>query len=184
MSRKNKITEYPIDVQMRDKANKLKYRYNDYDKNKFGIKNDLDSDWILKHIIQCSCTYCGEKDWNKLGCDRIDNSKPHNKDNVLCSCGRCNVLRGNRFSVDDMKEIGEVIKRIEKRNTVYHVAKKKGKTVAKIDCEGNIVKIYPSTVETAIDGYDRSCVGKACNSYVTKKGYSRQVYKGYYWKYL
>ena len=184
MSRNKPIKEYPIESQKKDKAQKLKARYNDLDKKKFGVKNDLDANWILEHIINSKCEYCGKTDWIELGCDRIDNSKPHTKDNVICACGRCNVMRGDWFSVDEMKEIGETIKRIEKRNTVYKVAKRKGKRIAKIDNEGNIIKIYPSIIETTVDGYNRCCVGKACSSYVDKSGYDRTVYKGYYWRYM
>lgn len=181
---KEKKPEKTLDQIKRDKAQKLKARYIDLDKKKFGVGNDLDVDWIVENIINSKCEYCDESNWNKLGCDRIDNSKPHTKDNVICSCGRCNVVRGNKFSVEDMKEIGEVIKRIERRNTVYKVAKKKGKAVAKVDRDGNIIKTYPSIMETVADGYNRTCVGKACKSYKEKSGYDRSVYKGYYWTYI
>ena len=39
------------------------------------------------------CCYCGETDWHKLGADRIDNSKPHSKENCVCACEKCNVER-------------------------------------------------------------------------------------------
>lgn len=39
------------------------------------------------------CYWCGETDWHKLGVDRIDNSKPHTIDNVVCSCWNCNNKR-------------------------------------------------------------------------------------------
>jgi len=168
----------------KNKAQELKYRCKRADKKKFGTDNDLDANWIIENIINSKCIYCGESDWNKLGCDRIDNSKPHTRDNIVCACGRCNIVRGDKFTVDEMKEIGETIKRIEKRNTVYKVTKKKGKTVCKIDKDGNILKIYPSLTETTADGYDRTCVGKACKSYREKSGYDRTVYRGYYWSFL
>lgn len=56
----------------------------------------LTSQWIIDHIFSGQvCCYCGESDWLKLGCDRIDNNKPHTPDNVVCSCGKCNNLRQN-----------------------------------------------------------------------------------------
>ena len=167
-----------------EKSRKMKDRYKHYDKKRFAIDNDLTAEWISENILGKKCEYCGEDNWDKLGCDRIDNSKPHTKDNVICACVRCNRLRGDQFTVDEMKEIGEVIKKIERRNTVYSIAKKKGKTVAKIDKDGNVVKIYPSTVEAQIDGYNRSCVGKAASGYESPDGHKYNVYKGYYWKYL
>ena len=37
--------------------------------------------------------WCGETDWTKLGADRIDETKPHTIDNVVCSCSMCNTKR-------------------------------------------------------------------------------------------
>lgn len=46
--------------------------------------------------------YCGECNWTKLGCDRIDNAKGHTKDNVITACWECNDLRGRmKLSVED-----------------------------------------------------------------------------------
>lgn len=42
------------------------------------------------------CVYCGETEWTKLGLDRIDNDRPHDRCNVLCSCHDCNVERYRR----------------------------------------------------------------------------------------
>lgn len=47
----------------------------------------------LVSIIDCGCKWCGEKDWRKLGADRIDNSKPHTFENCVCSCLHCNAGR-------------------------------------------------------------------------------------------
>ena len=56
----------------------------------------LTAQWIVDNIFTSKCIYCGEDDWKKLGCDRIDNTKPHTPDNVVCSCGKCNVKRGSK----------------------------------------------------------------------------------------
>lgn len=54
----------------------------------------LTKDWIIDNIFSGQkCVYCGEDDWLKLGCDRIDNSKPHTPDNVVCCCKECNNER-------------------------------------------------------------------------------------------
>lgn len=53
----------------------------------------LTPDYIVEHIFPNGCLYCGEKDWRKLGCDRVDNSKPHTPDNVVCCCADCNIKR-------------------------------------------------------------------------------------------
>lgn len=53
----------------------------------------LTAKWIVHNIFSSKCIYCGESDWTKLGCDRIDNEKPHTEDNVVCSCWNCNNKR-------------------------------------------------------------------------------------------
>lgn len=54
---------------------------------------EIDEDFIINNIFSKSCVYCGESDYLKLGCDRIDNSKPHTPDNVVPCCGTCNLKR-------------------------------------------------------------------------------------------
>ena len=53
----------------------------------------IDGKWIRENIYAKSCIYCGENDWRKLGCDRVDNTKSHTPDNVVCSCWDCNNKR-------------------------------------------------------------------------------------------
>lgn len=77
----------------------------------------LTPDFIMNSIFNSSCVYCGEKDWRKLGCDRIDNLKPHTPDNVVCSCGRCNVERGDRFSVDEFKRYKQIYPKLFSENS-------------------------------------------------------------------
>lgn len=43
----------------------------------------------MENIFAKPCAYCGETDWTQLGCHRIDNSKPHTIDNVVCCCRKC-----------------------------------------------------------------------------------------------
>lgn len=54
----------------------------------------LSPEWIVTNIYGSKCFWCGEDDWRKLGCDRIDNTKPHTEDNVICCCAKCNIERG------------------------------------------------------------------------------------------
>lgn len=55
----------------------------------------LTAKWIVENIFSQPCHYnCGESDWKKMGCDRIDNSKPHTPDNVVPCCAECNIKRG------------------------------------------------------------------------------------------
>ena len=47
-------------------------------------------EWVVANIFTSKCIYCGESDWLKLGCDRINNDLPHTPENVVCACRRCN----------------------------------------------------------------------------------------------
>lgn len=53
-------------------------------------KGDLTAQWILDNILSKPCAHCGLEDWTKIGCNRLDNSKPHTKDNVEPCCTECN----------------------------------------------------------------------------------------------
>lgn len=60
--------------------------------------------WIIENILNSACVYCGETDWTKLGCDRIDNSLPHTPENCVCSCKDCNDTRFyKKMSVEEFK---------------------------------------------------------------------------------
>lgn len=55
-------------------------------------ESDITPEWIVENIFSKPCVHCGETDWHKIGCNRLDNSKPHTKDNVEPCCSRCNLL--------------------------------------------------------------------------------------------
>lgn len=73
---------------------------------------DLTIDEIME-LIQKPCEHCGTLDINR-GLDRIDNRLPHTKDNVVPSCLPCNFARGDRFTFEEMKKIGSVIRQVLK----------------------------------------------------------------------
>ena len=56
----------------------------------------LTAQWIVEHIFSQPCHYCGESDWKVIGCDRIDNSKPHTENNVIPCFTECNAKRGTK----------------------------------------------------------------------------------------
>jgi len=64
-------------------------------------------------ITSRPCLYCGVTD--RIGIDRIDNSKGHSADNALPCCGMCNAVRNSTFTVDEMKVLGAAIARIRDR---------------------------------------------------------------------
>ena len=65
-------------------------------------------DWIIQNIFNNPCHYCGESDWLKIGCDRIDNSLPHRPDNVVPCCDKCNKKRGTTPYGEYMRLIGKI----------------------------------------------------------------------------
>jgi len=79
------------------------YKFND---NKYNRGEcTITPEWMIENIFNGRCIYCGETDWRKLGCDRIDNSKPHTPDNVVCCCEECNKKRGTKPYEEFMKEM-------------------------------------------------------------------------------
>lgn len=72
---------------------------------------DLTAEEILVFITQ-PCVYCGTVTDNR-GLDRIDNSLPHIKGNVQTACTDCNLMRGDRFTVDEMMVIGKTVSKVK-----------------------------------------------------------------------
>lgn len=52
---------------------------------------DLTAKWIVENIFTKPCAHCGKEGWQVIGCNRLDNSKPHTMDNVEPCCMNCNV---------------------------------------------------------------------------------------------
>ena len=61
---------------------------------------DFDAQWIVDNIFSKPCVHCGETDWHKIGCNRLDNSKPHTMDNVEPCCFDCN----NKLNYEERKK--------------------------------------------------------------------------------
>lgn len=76
------------------RANHLLGKYRQSDNKCNRGECTLTAEWIINNIFTSKCVFCGESDWTKLGCDRIDNNLPHTEDNVQCCCGKCNNKRG------------------------------------------------------------------------------------------
>ena len=75
------------------RAVRLVAKYKQSDKKYNRGECTLTAKWVVDNIFPKPCIYCGESDWKKLGCDRIDNSKPHTPDNVVPCCEECNKKR-------------------------------------------------------------------------------------------
>lgn len=72
------------------RAANLLGNYNTEDKKHNRGKGDLTAEWIVENIFSKPCAHCGKEGWEKIGCNRIDNDKPHTKDNVEPCCEECN----------------------------------------------------------------------------------------------
>lgn len=86
--------------------------------SKKAIVNDLTPEFLFKNIVTKPCSYCGDIIDN-IGCDRIDNNKGHLQNNVIPCCNTCNWVRSNKFSKEEMLELGTIIKNI-KQNRILN----------------------------------------------------------------
>lgn len=73
-----------------ERASDLISAYNQSDKKYNRGRGNLTAKWIVENIFTQPCPHCGETDWHNIGCNRIDNSKPHTMDNVEPCCKVCN----------------------------------------------------------------------------------------------
>lgn len=72
------------------------YRYSD-NRDGYSETLDFDTEWLLENIMYKPCKYCGKSGWDIIGCNRIDNSKGHTKDNVEPCCKECNSKLGAEY---------------------------------------------------------------------------------------
>ena len=98
-------------VSIRAKASKMISSYRNNDKANGTELCDIDIEWMVENILTKPCVYCG--DTQRIGCDRIDNSKGHTKDNVVPCCIECNTARNNYFTYDEMRKIGRAIAEVK-----------------------------------------------------------------------
>lgn len=139
------------------RASNLLSSYNYSDKLHNRGKGDLTSEWIVENIFSKACCHCGETDWHKLGCNRLDNSKPHTKDNVEPCCLECN----NR------------LKDIERRKTVYQYT-----------LENKLVRVWESAYQVQRElGFSRKGISRCCIGGCMHYGKWEKIssYKGFRW---
>lgn len=72
---------------------------------------DLTAQWVVDNILFKPCAHCGKTGWEVIGCNRLDNTKPHSKDNVEPCCAECNVeLEHPKKQLDQIDiNTGEVV---------------------------------------------------------------------------
>ena len=136
--------------------------YNGSDKKYNRGKGDITPEWIVENIFTKKCAHCDETDWHKLGCNRLDNSKPHTMDNVEPCCKKCNYELNGIDNKQKMSELG-----IKSRKTVYQYT-----------LDGELVGIYSSTKQAAIEtGFDQANISACCLG-------KRKTHKGFKWSYV
>lgn len=98
-------------------------------------EGDLTPEWVVENILSKPCAHCGKEGWKIIGCNRLDNTKPHSKDNVEPCCVECN------FELEHPK-----------------------KKLAQIDKEnGIVIHIWESTMDARRGGFIHAsdvCLGK------------------------
>ena len=111
----------------KSRALDLVHNYKTTDKRKNINGFDLTSDYIIDNIFSSKCVYCGDSNWRHLGCDRIDNTKGHTKDNTVCSCGLCNRERQyEKMSVEEFIEYRKTHPRELKREKLQEIVEVNG----------------------------------------------------------
>lgn len=120
--KKNKDKIYETENTPYNIAKRRLKTYNRMDLANFGCLGNLTAEWIRDNILSKPCVHCGESDYHKIGCNRIDNSKPHTMDNVEPCCYICNTK-------------------------LYY--KTKMKTVYQYDIEDNLINVWKSANEAA-----------------------------------
>ena len=73
------------------RANNLLNNYKASDKKYNRGESDLTAKWIVENIFTKPCAHCGKTGWKIIGCNRLDNTKPHTMDNVEPCCFECNI---------------------------------------------------------------------------------------------
>lgn len=86
------------------------YKYRMYDDQHGFARMTIGVREFCKLLAAARCEYCDST--SDVGMDRVDNRLGHAEENVVWACSLCNMTRGNRFTVAEMREIGHVIKKI------------------------------------------------------------------------
>ena len=136
------------------RASYLVSDYKQFDKICGRPEGDLTPEWVVENIFTKPCAHCGETDWHKLGCNRIDNSKSHTKDNVETCCWKCNTQLARKIQ---------------------------GKKVYQYTLDDKLVTEWDTTGECGRNGFCQSAVAACCRNNFHKEG--NNIYKGYKWSY-
>lgn len=80
--------------------------------NQFSLERDEFIDWFESQGLECY--YCGRElsrnggySSGNITVDRKDNSVGYQIDNIVFSCRRCNTIKGNTFTAEEMCEVAD-----------------------------------------------------------------------------
>lgn len=118
------------------RASHLVGLYNNEDRKHNRGKGNLTPQWVLENILIKPCAHCGKEGWEIIGCNRLDNSKPHTMDNVEPCCKSCNT---NEY----VKTIRKLVDQIS-------------------PVDGEVIKTWESATEAGECGFSRSTVSACC----------------------
>ncbi len=68
-------------------------------------------------LVAMPCHYCGLPNNVEagVGLDRLDNMRGYEPDNVVSCCKECNLVRGDRFTPEEMRVIGASVREVKLR---------------------------------------------------------------------
>lgn len=99
----------------KEKAYSPKGRY----QNARSVAKRESHEWHLSQddftaLVACPCSYCnGAVNPTSLGLDRKDNSKGYTLDNAAPCCTRCNRVKNDHFTFEEMLQLGQTIQDID-----------------------------------------------------------------------
>lgn len=149
------------------RAHQLINNYKQEDKKYNRGEGDLTAQWIVDNIFTKKCAHCEKTGWDVIGCNRIDNSKPHTIDNVEPCCEDCNHKLATK-----------------------HQRKIFGKKIIQINPKTNeIINIWESQRQAAEQlGFNYSHIRQCCDGGYfdnrRNKWVNVNAYKGFKWEYL
>ena len=146
------------------RASNLISAYNKADRDSGRGRGDLKAKWVVENILSKPCTHCGKEGWKIIGCNRLDNTRPHTMDNVEPCCRSCNakLAASEEASIENRKKIIE-----NKKKKIYQ-----------IDLETrNVINAFNTVLEAeSITNNHKGLIAMCCRGERNKTG-------GYGWKY-
>ena len=159
------------------RAQRLLHQYKRMDeRNGFGKDAcDFNAKWIVENIFSSPCKHCGESDWRKIGCNRLDNNKPHTKDNVEPCCFHCNC-KLNGLSTKWTEQ-----RKLKLSKSLINHPLKSISVEASFDKDfSNIEITFPSMSEAERNGYSARMISRC----ILKRTKDNQLlrHKKMYWR--